>query len=530
VREYADAVIACLLALGAGPADAASAAAAADTGSIEAHRAALAPNHAGCCDPSQGADRTPASERRRSPRTTPTDAERASAERDLSRATAADDWPGAWRVVDAFLGRHPDDALMLYNGACVQSRLGDLDRAFDLLGRSIDFGFGDLGSAAGDPDLAALREDPRWPAVRARLAAIRSPAERRVALGEEAFAAWKRKYGDRRYTYLEDEPRKLRLALALDETSRTQMLAMLDRQGDWMVRELFGGVQNDPVLLAIPHPLDFKDFFDGPNTAGVYEHRLRRLVSRDTGASLRHEFVHLLHWGHMDRLRQVHPVWFQEGFASLFEDYEWGEDGAPIFRPNIRHNLARGAAMHGNAPPWPRFFATSHAAFMEKAELNYALARSIFEFVADRGRLVDFYRAYTDGFERDPTGVKAMEKAFNRPVADVEKEWRRWVASRGTIKDTVTPTDPIMGIQAENSNDGVKITRVLRRSSADQAGLRIGDVITGIGGEAVRSLEELVIVLGRLPRGQSIEVGYRRRGEYRTTTLVERQGRPSLAP
>lgn len=463
-------------------------------------------------------------------RAVPSEAERREAEEALSRHAAAEDWPAAWRVVDRFLGVHPDDALMLYNGACVQSRLGDLDRAFELLNRAIDRGFGDLGSAAGDPDLAPLRDDPRWRHVRARLAGTRSPADRRVSAGEDAFDAWKKKYGERRYTYITDDSRRLRLALALDETSRRQMLQMLDRQGDWMVRELFGEVQNDPVLLAIPHPLDFKDFFDGPNTAGVYEHRHRRLISRDTGASLRHEFVHLLHWGHMDRLRQVHPVWIQEGLASLFEDYEWGDDGSPVFRPNIRHNLARRAAMAGNAPPWPRFFSLGHAAFMDKAELNYALARSIFEFVADRGKLAVFYRMYTEGFERDPTGLRAMEEAFGRPASEVEREWRRWVASRGAIKDSVSPTDPIMGLMAENSNDGVRITRILRRSSADQAGLRIGDIITSVAGEPVRSLEELVIVLGRQRSGEPIEVGYRRRGEYRTAMLVERQGRPPLAP
>ncbi|MBM4112377.1 MAG: PDZ domain-containing protein, partial [Phycisphaerae bacterium] len=457
-------------------------------------------------------------------------AEREAAEGPLLDAAGAGDWPKAWSIVKAFLDKHPDDALMNFNAACVKSQLGDLDAAFAHLDRAIDFGFADLGSAAGDPDLAPMRDDSRWPALRARLAAKDAPASRRSQLGQNAFDAWKKKYGDRRYTYLEDDARKLRYAVALDDTSCTQMRQMLDRQCDWCISQFFESGPNDPVLIAIPHPLDFKDFFDGPNLAGVYEHGHRRLVSRDTGASLRHEFVHLLHWGHMDRIRQVHPVWIQEGLASLFEDYEWDDHGNPAFRPNIRHNLARGAAVHGNAPPWPRFFATSYAAFMNKAELNYALSRSIFEFMAERGRLQAWYRDYTAGFERDPSGAKAIEQVFGRPLAEVEKEWRRWVASRGTIKDSVSPEDAIMGIQAENSNDGVKITRVLRRTPAANAGLRVGDVIVKIGDETVRSLEEMVIALGRRTRGDPIEVGYRRRGEYRSATLVETNARPALAP
>lgn len=448
----------------------------------------------------------------------------------MEAAVAKGDWRTAMVAIDAFLSKHPDDALMLYNAACGRAQLGDINGAFDALRRSLDAGFGDLGAALGDPDLAPLRDDARWQELRDRLGRKRPASERRDRSGESAFEEWQKKYGDRRYTYLTDEPRKLRLALALDETSRTQMLEMLHKQGDWTVRELFGGVQNDPVLLAVPHPLDFKDFFPDANTAGVYEHRNRRLVSRDTGASLRHEFVHLLHWGHMDRLRQVHPMWVQEGLASLFEDYEWGDDGSPKFRPNIRHNLARNASMHGNAPPWPRFFALNGPQFMEKAELNYALARSIFEFLADRGKLSAWYRAYTAGFERDPTGVKAMEQAFDRSAAEVEKEWRRWAAGRGTVKDHNSIDPIILGIQADNSNDGVKITRVLRRTAAANAGLRVADVIVSVNGEAVRSLEEMVMALGRRNRAEPVEVGYRRRGEYRTATLVQSNERPALAP
>jgi len=448
----------------------------------------------------------------------------------MEAAVARNDWAAALEVVEAFLAKHPDDALMLYNAACAHAQLGRRDAAFDALRRSIDAGFGDFGAAAGDPDLAPLRDDPRWAELRDRLHRKLPASERRVRSGEDAFEAWKKKYGERRYTYIVDDARKLRMALALDETSRTQMLEMLHRQGDWLARELFGEVQNDPVLLAIPSPYDFDDFFKDENTAGLYEHRNRRLVSRDTGASLRHEFVHVLHWGHMDRLRQSHPMWVQEGLASLFEDYEWGDDGAPRFRANIRHNLARNAANVGNAPPWPRFFAMNGPQFMAKAELHYAVSRSIFEFLADRKLLGAWYRAYAEGFERDPTGLQAMETTFARPANDVEKEWRRWLAGRGPVKDHHTIDAIILGIQADNSNDGVKITRVLRRTPAANAGLRIADVIVAINGETVRSLEELVMALGRRARGDPVEVGYRRRGEYRTTTLVETNERPSLSP
>lgn len=456
--------------------------------------------------------------------------ERTRAEQAVAAAVAQRDWAKALAAAEEFLARHPDDAIMLFNAGCMLARLGRDDEAFQRLDASVDHGFADLGALDGDTDLAALRDDPRWAPLRARVDAkdVRTPGGSRR--GEEAFDAWKSKYGEKRYRYERDDKHRMLLALALDPESAAQMKQMVERQIDQMVPLLFQDVQPDVVMLAIPHPLDFKDHFDSPNTAGVYEHRNRSLVSRDTGASLRHELVHVLHWGHMERLRQLHPIWIQEGLASLYEDYEWADDGTIRFRPNHRHNMARLASMHGNAPPWPTFFAMSGAQFMERPEPMYAIARSIFEFLADQGKLGSWYRAYVQGFTAEPTGLKAMEVAFGLPAAEVEKQWRRWVSARGAIDDVLSPEDPTLGLQAENSNDGARITRVYRRSPAANAGLRIGDIIVKVGSESVRSVEELVLALSRAPEGRPLEVGYRRKGAYSSVTVTPVRTRPVLAP
>lgn len=59
-----------------------------------------------------------------------------------------------------------DAAGILYNLACAESRLGDLDAAHDYLARAIA-GFGGFAEHAdADDDLEALRADPRWEALR----------------------------------------------------------------------------------------------------------------------------------------------------------------------------------------------------------------------------------------------------------------------------------------------------------------------------------------------------------------------------
>lgn len=54
--------------------------------------------------------------------------------------------------------------------ACSWARAGDVDRAVSWLERAADAGFRAAGLVDGEPDLATVREDPRWPALRPRLA------------------------------------------------------------------------------------------------------------------------------------------------------------------------------------------------------------------------------------------------------------------------------------------------------------------------------------------------------------------------
>lgn len=56
-----------------------------------------------------------------------------------------------------------------YNLACTYGRLARLDEAFEALGRAIDLGWRDGAHMDEDADLAWLRADPRWSALRQRV-------------------------------------------------------------------------------------------------------------------------------------------------------------------------------------------------------------------------------------------------------------------------------------------------------------------------------------------------------------------------
>ncbi len=73
----------------------------------------------------------------------------------------------------------PDDALVLYNVACVYTQLGEYEKALECLESSY-FTAGSLGALSwveNDPDLDPLRESPRFKALIAKLKGSELAAE-----------------------------------------------------------------------------------------------------------------------------------------------------------------------------------------------------------------------------------------------------------------------------------------------------------------------------------------------------------------
>lgn len=67
-------------------------------------------------------------------------------------------------LLDA-LGQYEDQGTLLYNLACAEAQLGNPDAALDYLRAGLEERPDLRDSAAGDEDLAALREDPRFAAL-----------------------------------------------------------------------------------------------------------------------------------------------------------------------------------------------------------------------------------------------------------------------------------------------------------------------------------------------------------------------------
>ncbi|MHC4774857.1 MAG: TPR end-of-group domain-containing protein [Planctomycetota bacterium] len=322
------------------------------------------------------------------------------------------------------------EAVALYNTACTESQLGDADRAAASLLRAVKAGFNDFSHMRRDPDLRDLREHPVFRAI----VAAREAADEELT--RRSLRRWQRHLEPGRYRFEIDEKHRLCFASGLDEAAHRDMRRMLDELSAHLDRSLFGRPSSQQpgargrVLIVVPTDRDAARLLTEPNAAGVYRHRRRELIATDPHRSLRHEFVHMLHHGHMDALGQEHPAWIQEGLASLYENYRLDPDGSIHFTANDREPLTRTLAAGGRLIPWRDLVAMPPAALRAEAARAYPQLRSMFRFIADEGHLEAWYTTYVDRFEDDATGVISLELAPGRPLDELERRWRQWLRQR----------------------------------------------------------------------------------------------------
>ena len=297
---------------------------------------------------------------------------------------------------------------------------------------------------------------------------------------------------------------------------------MLAAQADQLIETLFDAPPDYYVLVAVPTPGDAQRIIRDVSIGGIYEHGRRRLVARDIGSMLRHEFTHVMHYGHMSRLNQPHALWVQEGIASLYESYELGDDGDIVFLANNRHNIIHSMVRFGRDFDWGEMFALSSQQFMQRASRSYPQVRSIFRWLAEEGKLVDFYDMYVATFNEDETGVTAFETLFNAPLDEIQNQWRDWVRQQPRRDEVVRTGDASLGIRFNpgSRNDGVLISEIIANGAAEAGSLRAGDIIVAIDDQPTRSHTELVEIIAARSVGERVRVRFRRGTDYDVAFLT----------
>lgn len=422
----------------------------------------------------------------------------------------------------------PNNFTVHYNLACMRALVGEPDAAWAHIEDALRNGFIDAYELQRDQSLASMRDDRR-------MRALIENFDRLIASHRGAsVAAAERWLGRSERRTLEDL--RIECLSHHDEISTDAAVREMELVAGF-ARSFMPGLSDaeagtlDPwVVVTLPDPQRFMSWTIqtfGPAAresfsaiGGAYDHDERRLVAKDLGATLRHEFFHVLLWRDMTHRGVVAPIWIQEGLASLVED---GMDrGAFVPVASWRTNIAKRLERNNRLPPIEELTKLTQERFSANRPLRqYALARTFFLFLYDRGVLGQWYAEYTKNAATDPDGLAALKTVLGMDAEAMHEAYRAWVRDLPMIAETADDLEVRLGVDLTNGDgDGPEVVKFTDRDARQETGLRLGDVITSVNGQSTRDLQELIRVLGERKPGETVNLEYRRgklHGEARAT-------------
>lgn len=427
-----------------------------------------------------------------------------------------------------------------YNLACALSLQSKVDESLKMLEQAIARGFANFGQMQRDPDLAALRDTPGYQRIaKSWTQIVNRQSESRVARLKARYLPEGEKGP---YTFEQDDEHRLAIVSAFEPNLLKQAKDELGQLSRWWADSVLpkkvGGAaaaaahaETPLVTVLLPTRADYRQwafarFGEGwERIGGAYVHDERALVSMDLGATLRHEYWHVLHWRDMESRGQLHPIWIMEGLCSLPEDVEAGPKGEMIAKASWRTNIVRRLARASNLTPWDVLFAMDQKKFVGIRPLSfYAQGRGIFMWLHQRGRLRDWYDEYTRSFSEDSTGRVAFQRVFAKPLKDIERDFRLWARELPEVQEEVGRGPANLPVSVEpGQGDGVVVSPVAISSMLEEGSrdakpstrpdLRPGDVISAIDAKPVRDFNDLARVLGECQPGTTVTLDVRRRGK-----------------
>ncbi len=414
----------------------------------------------------------------------------------------------------------PTDHVSWYNLACVRLSAGERDAAEDALRSAIGVGFVDFDQMLRDPDLAGLRESNTVRIVVQgwkRVLDIRGETDLKAA--RESLGA--------DYIHIRDDDLRINILSSFSEAATAAAHEEIRKAARFVNDELFDieSPADRPfpwTLVILPTKQHFRVFIPFEGVGGIYDHDQRRLVSRDLGPSLRHEFVHVLHHRRMMREGQRHAFWVQEGIASLVERLDERPNGSLATAPNWRINIARRLAEPHRLTPWERFFTLDGTQFVTVRPLAmYSQAYAAALWLYETGNLRDWMAAYERGFDEEPTGIEAFEHVTGDDAAINQRAWRDWLVRQEFVAERFEDGVPSLGVDlVESDQEGPRVAGVFAGRGAGADALRVRDVILAIDGSPVRTVAEAIQMLEGRAEGARAEVDIRRGRLERTVSVM----------
>ncbi len=329
------------------------------------------------------------------------------------------------------------------------------------------------------------------------------------------------------YTAHIDNRRHIVYVSALDDEHRRRTQNLLSAFADAQKKTLLGRPLPWNLVVILPTAEDYKKLAVGvelENSAGFCTQGGRKLVSIDRGRVLLHEFTHALHFADVTAERQTHPIWIKEGLATLFESSRITPAGLEPYVAGRLRTLHK-AIRKKKTIPLDRLFRMGQKKFMKQAKLCYAQSRYVMLYLKRRGRLKSWYRDYKKNYTKDPTGLKAFERALGLRLFQIEPQWKEWVGKLRIPLDTRRSGQARLGAEVVDDPRGVKIVRLVPKSAAKTAGrLRVGDVIEKLNGVKTPNPAAFVAAVRSAGANRTVKIEIIRRG--RKKTIIQPLGAP----
>ena len=179
-----------------------------------------------------------------------------------------------------------------------------------------------------------------------------------------------------------------------------------------------------------------KLFGDTPTTPfGYYSAEDRALVMNIStgGGTLVHEIVHPFMRANFPQC----PAWFNEGFASLYEQSA-ERNGRIHGLINWRYKGLEVDIKEGKLISFEKLTSLSDDEFYGGRDSpnyndHYAQARYLCFYLQEKGLLVKYYREYRDNVKTDPTGYKTLQRVLGvKDMEKFQKDWEKFILALRT--------------------------------------------------------------------------------------------------
>ncbi len=309
-----------------------------------------------------------------------------------------------------------------------------------------------------------------------------------------------------------DETRNIIYISALDDKHLNETTNLLSTFTDFQRAILFREELKWNVTVILPLSKDYTPLAPAKNITGFYKPPQRELISIDRSRVLVHEFTHALHHSDMAAADQNHPIWIVEGLACLFEASKV-TDSSFIPQVDGRLTTLQAAIRKKETIALDKFLQMSRKEFHKDTRLAYAQSRYIMLYLYQNDKLSKWYNNYKSNFSKDTSGRKAMEKAFLKPIYEIEKDFLNWSQSLQLPWGEASSNQARLGAQVKAAGNGVKVVGFVRGSAGETAGrLIIGDIITEFNGYEIRNPAEFVGAVRATGANQTVIIKVQRHG------------------